>query len=197
MPKKTLRRLTPRKQRLLHPPNYANAKFVDIQKHWRKLGPLFRSEEARKIWAPCMLEFALDRAAEHGFTFDKSRPRPLPSSYDSCDWRCCPDVPRRGPSPAFWDYACHSACHWVVDLCLFVAKRAYPQQPWRILYSNALKSNHSTVWNGDLKNPLLFDVNFSAIGVSPKEALQLAWPGSELSVGEYLKGYAHARKEAK
>lgn len=193
MPTATLRRLPTRKQRLLHPPAFDKAKFVDIQRHWRRLGPLFKSEAARKIWAPCMLEFANDRAENSGFAFVERFPHTLPSHYDSCDWRFCPEVPRRGPLPAFWDYACHSACHWVVDLCLFVARSAYPKQPWRILYSNAAKSNHSTVWNGDLQHPLLFDVNFSAIGVSPKEALQLAWHGRELQLGEYLKGYCHAR----
>lgn len=193
MPKNTSRRLPTRKQRLLHPPNYHMANFVDIQKDWRKLGPLFKSDTARKIWAPCMLEFGISRASDHGHEFVERFPHTLPCHYESCDWRFCSEIPRRGPHPAFWDYVCHSACHWVVDLCLFVANSAYPNQPWRILNSNAIKSNHSTVWNGDYQNPLLFDVNFSAIGVSPKEALQLAWQGRELRVGQYLKGYAHAR----
>ncbi len=193
MPKETLRRLTPRKQRLLNPPNFANATYVDIQKHWRKLGPLFKSDEAKRIWKPCLVEFATQRGEDNGFPFVEHYPHTLPTHYDSCDWRFSPDRPRRGPMPAFWDYACHSACHWVADLCLFVAKSAYPKQPWRILNSNARESNHSTVWNGDLKNPVLFDVNFSAIGITPRQALKLAWPGWELPVGQYLKGYAHEK----
>ena len=93
--------------------------------------------------------------------------------------------------PAFWDFVCHAACHWLVDLNLYVARSAYPKEPWRILTVSTGKNNHSTVWNGDLKFPLLFDANYSALGVSPKEALETAWIGRELRIGEYLKGYLH------
>jgi hypothetical protein len=59
---------------------------------------------------------------------------------------------------------------WLVDLHLHVAMTAVPQQPWRILSSDA----HSTVWNGDTETPILFDLNFLALEISPEEALRLA-----------------------
>lgn len=130
-------------------------------------------------------------AEDHGFEYKPHPEYRLPSDYDSCDWRFCESDGslRRGRRPAFWDYACHAACHWLVDLNLYVATRAYPKQPWRILHCSTAKHNHSTVWNGDLQVPLLFDVNFLALGVSASEALQTAWPGQELLPWEPLKDY--------
>ncbi len=190
MPTQTHRRLSARKQRLLRPPNFAAARYVDVQKHWRRLGPIFKCETAFKVWKPCMEENRKWRAEEHGFEY---RPHPeyqTPADYDSCDWRFnCFDHPRRGRRPAFWDFACHGACHWLVDLNLYVAVKAYPKQPWRILHCSTAKNNHSTVWNGDMQEPLLFDVNFLALGVAASEALQTAWQGRELWVGEALKAY--------
>lgn len=185
MPKTTLRRLSARKQRLLNPPNFSAARYIDIQKHWRRLGPIFKSETAFKVWKPCMEENIQWKAEDHGFEY---RPRPdakTPSDYECCDWRC----DRRGRRPAFWDFVCHAACHWLVDLNLYVATRAFPNQPWRILTCSTAKNNHSTVWNGNLQKPLLFDANFLALGVAPSEALKIAWQGKELWPWEPMKDY--------
>ena len=38
------------------------------------------------------------------------RPGMIPAQADGCDWRWHGN-PRRGRSPAFWDWVCHSACH--------------------------------------------------------------------------------------
>lgn len=108
-----------------------------------------------------------------------------PSSYDSCDWRF-----ERPRELAFWEFACHSACHWVVDLGLFVAKSAYPDVPWRILTAR----HHTTAWNGSTENPVLFDINFHAIGIDPSEAMKSASKGREMKIGRYLKGYLHGTK---
>jgi hypothetical protein len=90
--------------------------YVPIQQRWRKLGPLYRSLTAAAIWFPEMEAFSFCRAEERGYPY---RPIPLtpdlvPARYDSYDWRFCRDRP--GPAPAFWDYACHSACHWLTSL---------------------------------------------------------------------------------
>lgn len=187
MPTLTHPRLLPRKQRLLHPPRFAHARYVDIKKHWRKLAPLYKSSEAARIWRPCMEENIQWKAEDHGFDY---RPQPdarAPKDYECCDWRC----DHRGKRPAFWDYVCHAACHWLVDLNLYVAFHAYPSTPWRILTASTKRDNHSTVWNGDLAQPLLFDANFLALGVAAHEALRIAWNGRELRVGQYLKCYLH------
>ncbi len=40
-----------------------------------------------------------------------------PVEADGCDWRFFDREGnlRRGRTPAFWDWACHSACHWMVN----------------------------------------------------------------------------------
>src|SRR5687767_1089596 len=104
MPKTTIRRLSPRKQRLLNPPNFAAARYVDIQRHWRRLGPIFKSEIAFKVWKPCMEEGQRMRQEGYGFEYKPHPEYKLPADYDSCDWRWDFDNPRRGPMPAFWDF---------------------------------------------------------------------------------------------
>lgn len=179
-------KLTPKKQRLLNPPCYANTKYLDVQKHWRKLGPIFHCPRAACIWLPCMIEYWQVRAHDNHYKYNPPRIEPYcPSVFDSCDWRFNRSKP--GRAPEFWDFVCHGACHWIVDLDLFVAINAYPSVPWQILSSN----RHSTVWNGDYHNPVLFDINYLALEVAPAEALRLAWPGMLLKPWCYLKPYNH------
>lgn len=166
-------------------PNFKAATYVDIQKHWRRLGPIYRSTTAERIWKPCMIEYAQVRAEDNGYKY-QPRECALPEGHDSCDWRC----DRKGRQPAFWDFVCHNACHWMVDLSMFVAVSAWPKTPWRIVTKWAT-GGHSTVWDGDYQKPLLFDTNFSGIGVPPDEALSLAWPGRKLKPYTYLKAYLH------
>lgn len=163
------------------PPDFKAARYVDIQKHWRRLGPIYQSEDASLFWKPHMREYLECRAEQYGFKPRHRREDQLPHDYDSCDWRC----DRRGPHPAFWKFVCHSACHWLVDLGMFVSATAWPNVEWRIISSK----KHSTVWNGDRHNPLLFDANFLALDVTPEEALRLAWPGKHLPIKQMLKGY--------
>jgi len=184
MPKSKTPTLTPKKQRLLNPPDYSKAIYVNVQKYWRRLSPIFRSQRAACIWMPCMLEYWMTRADEYKYEFKPPWNEPyFPAIFDSCDWR----FERRGRHPAYWDFVVHGACHWIVDLDLFVAINAYPEIPWQILSSQ----RHSTVWNGDLREPLLFDVNYLALDVPPAEALQTAWPGRLLEPSRYLKEYLH------
>jgi len=151
--------------------------FVDIQRDWKKLKPIFQSGEATDIWLRNFADYADMRHPGGKWNLIKE----YPMDYDSCDWRF---NRRRGPNPHFWNYACHAACHWVADLGLFVAMEAYPFAGWRIITSG----KHSTVWNGDAKYPTLFDINFSAIGVTPKEAWELATTkGNVLEIGEFLR----------
>lgn len=126
------------------------------------------------------------RAEENGYDYSPGRKVDLPTDYDSCDWR----FNGRGPysrQPKFWDYAKHSACHWVADLALYVAMKSSPDTPWRILTS----SKHTTVWNGCILDPILFDINFQALGITAEECIKLASSGKELRPGVYLKAYLH------
>src|SRR5262249_45488771 len=108
------------------------------------------------------------------------RLRECPAAYDSCDWRFMPG--RRGPYPPFWEYVCHSACHWLVNLNLFLAMEVQPSKPWRIVSS----SRHSTVWDGE---STLWDANYLALGVEASEAWKLAAEGEDsliLCPGQFM-----------
>jgi hypothetical protein len=98
-----------------------------------------------------------------------------PKDYETCDWRW--NCGRRGRHPAFWDFVCHSACHWVNVVAFLVAQKALPQYDWQLASSDL----HTTVI--DLKSMMLFDPNFLAIGVSADEAVAMALhqPSSEIT----------------
>jgi hypothetical protein len=116
------------------------------------------------------------------------RPGMKPAELDGCDWRFFDGEgnARRGWPPAFWGYAIHASCHWVVNFCLRLAELVEPRRPWRIVTSQ----KHSTVWDGA---ETLFDINFLALGVDPDEAWRLA-RGRELKVGRELRCHAVHRE---
>ena len=141
--------------------------YVAIQKHWRRLGPLYRSPAAVPIWYLEMEAYRAQRADQYGRTY---RPASLaaelvPANYECCDWRVTRG--RRGPEPAFWAYVCYAACHWVCNLHLWVAMQHQPDRPWRIVTSD----RHSVVWDGA---QTLWDGNFLALEVPAAEAWKLA-----------------------
>lgn len=76
----------------------------------------------------------------------------------------------------------------MVDLNLYVATKVFPEFPWRIITHWQTKG-HSTVWNGSEKSPLLFDMNFLALEVDPKEAWKIATKGSMFKPSRFLKSY--------
>ncbi len=181
MSKTTVSKSRPQKQQ----PHYDSARYVDIRKHWRRLKPIYYSDEALYIWKPCMLEFAV---MDRGFPHEEQARHKFPEGYECCDWRYYP--PRRGRQPAFWKFVCHSACHWLADLNLFVAMSAWPKEPWRIITA----SEHTTVWNGDFELPIVYDANWSAFSSTASkagEALLTTWKGRHLKPGKFLKKYLH------
>lgn len=176
-----------------NPEVWAKTRYFPIQKHWRKLGPIFRSKEAEAVWRPCMEDYdtqcRYDLAKARGekcLALEHPPAIILPCHLDGCDWR----LRFTGKEPAYWDYVCMRACHWVVDLALYVAKTAYPDVPWRIISSQ----RHSTVWNGSVDDLVLFDLNFYAIGTPAKEAIKFASRGRELKVGAWKQWYCYPRK---
>lgn len=146
-----------------------NKEYYPIQKNWKKLRPIFESPRILQIMHSEMECFNEDRANVGGFEY-KRLPFDLslrPSRYDSCDWRFDryreDGSYRRGPSPCYWEWACHSACHWVVNHNLEVISTLEPDRPWQISTSDA----HSTVV--DIERNLMFDTNFLAIGISAEK----------------------------
>lgn len=100
-----------------------------------------------------------------------------PDQFESCDWR----IDRRGRWPRYWKYVKHAACHWLVNHNLELAQAVQPDFEWRILTS----VRHSTVYNG---HGMLFDLNFCALQISPRDAYRLARNGGR---GKILKPGQH------
>ena len=74
-----------------------------------------------------------------------------------------------------------AACHWLVNFNLKLATLVEPGRKWRILTSD----HHSTVWDG---HDTLFDFNYSALGISPKECFLRA-NTKELAPRQQLRVY--------
>src|SRR3954465_1903387 len=100
----------------------SNLVYYPIQKRWSKIGPIFHSKECEKVWRSNMVEYLEQRASENGYKY-VARSFAFPSDCDSCDWR----YNRKGKHPAYFNFVCHSACHWLVDMCLFVAMKVHPE----------------------------------------------------------------------
>jgi len=150
------------------PKKIEDIRFYDIQANWRRLRHLFYSKYNLYELYSEMEAFAKSRSEEHGYEY---KPKEFtldlrPVFYDSCDWRWMTN--KRGRKPAFWDFACHSACHWVNAWAMAcICSEMYTEGRWRIVKSD----KHTTIWDGD---KTLFDINFLALGISPEETWELA-----------------------
>ena len=147
-------------------------RYYDFCRHWTKrIEPHLNDEELNKVLVRDFNRYTWGRWRKK-FTFGQ-----FPAQFESCDWYWN----HRGRHPRFWSYVKHGACHWLVNFALRLAMLAEPRRPWRILTSD----EHSTVWDG---KETLFDLNFSALAVSPDEGYALASTnGRELPIGKYLK----------
>lgn len=149
-------------------------KYYDVKKNWRKLKPIAESAEAKSILNNDFNRYTMGRWNEH-FPMDK-----YPRDFEGCDW----DAERVGRRPEYFKYVKHAACHWLVNFNLYVISKAEPKRDWVIVTSE----KHSTVWDGD---DTLYDLNFLALGIDPKEAFQLASEGEIFDIGDTLDvGYA-------
>lgn len=135
--------------------------YYSAKLHWRKLKPVFELPEIRAIAHLQMERYQEVREREFGRAWPK-RKRLLPADYDSCDWR----LDHRGRRPAFWDWVCYGACHWMAPIYLLVIRRARPGENWSLLSS----PNHATVYYRDL----IFDPQYEALGLTPDEAWKMA-----------------------
>lgn len=156
-------------------------RYFPVVKHWKHLRPLYETKAAEFIWRRNMRDYAEQRALQHKYKHqhDESRIQ-WPIDYNSCDWMCG----RIGRPPDFWRFVCHSACHWLVDLNLFAITLAFPFWKWRVVSGD----KHSTVWNGELKIPILFDLNFTALEIPPKDAWKMSF-GKVLKPGEFSRPF--------
>ena len=155
-------------------------RYYDLSRNWtRKIMPHLGDGELNEILVRDFNRFT------HGRWGQRFGPGEFPRDYETCDW----DIGHPGRPPRYWAYVKHAACHWLVNFNLRLAGLAEPRRPWRILTSE----RHSTVWDGDRT---LFDLNFSAFGISPQECFESARV-RELPVGKYRRcGLAeHWREE--
>lgn len=149
--------------------NSNDIRYYDVQRHWtKKLVPHLANPELNRILVEDFNKYTFGRWNQP-FTLGK-----FPDEFETCDWR----FDHRGPTPRFWRYVKHAACHWLVNFNLKLAELAEPKRPWRIITS----VKHSSVWDG--KNTL-FDMNFLALGVPAQKAFSLAFD-EMLQVGEPL-----------
>lgn len=164
-----------------------NAQFVDVVRHWRKIKKIIDRPESRTFLLPDLLQYQarrqLDCWESQGYLF-KDRLHPttlLPKDFDHCDWRL-------GKKRfAYHRYVCHSACYWMVNFNLYLAQRYDPKQPWRILVNDSPDQEdggHATVWGGNLKKPLLFDMQGLALFESATQVWDVVRYGIEYPIGE-------------
>lgn len=132
-------------------------KYYPIVKKWKIIKSAIEQEKVQTVLVRDFNKFTFGR---WGYTFKRGE---IPAAYESCDWQ----FSKKGRHPEYWNYVKHSACHWLVNFNLEIAKIVEPNKEWRIVTSQ----KHSTVWDGE---ETLFDFNFSAFGIDPDEAFELA-----------------------
>lgn len=145
--------------------------YYDPQKNWRKLKRYVNDDDIQqKLYADMLIYTRYVNRRDF-------QPGDKPCNFEISDWRC--DRGQRGRLPAYWDYVCGLACHWLVNFNLMLAMRVEPDRPWRIVTS----AKHSTVWDGDGH---IFDLNFHAKGIPAAECYDLA-KGRCLKPGRFRK----------
>lgn len=143
-------------------------KYYPLTKKWNKVKKHIPNENVQSALVRDFNKFTYGRW-EQKFEYGM-----LPRQFETCDWDIC----RVGRHPEYWNYVKHSACHWLVNFNLNLAKLVEPKKKWRIITSQL----HSTVWDGE---ETLFDFNFSALQVCPNEAFELA-NKRQLKIGKEL-----------
>jgi hypothetical protein len=127
-------------------------------KHWRKVK---RHVDNPRVVDTLVREFNKFTYGHWGNRFTTGQ---YPFEFENCYWY----DHHRGRRPQFWNYAKMEACHWLVNFNLELAQLVEPGRVWRIITSD----EHSTVWDG---HDTLFDFNFLAFGIPPKECFDLAY----------------------
>jgi len=148
--------------------------YLDPKLHARRLNKILKSEPIRRLYDYTSRAYAAVRRYQclqsNGFTrlpgqwAHTSEELWLPIDVESCDWRW--NAPQGRP-PLFWNYVCHSSCHWSVEANIEVAKQLFPDLDWIVV--SGIK--HSTVLAPEAK--LCFDLQYVALEVSLKEGFEL------------------------
>lgn len=154
-------------------------KHYPIMRNWPKIRPHLKDEQLNRILIRDFNKFL------HNATKRRFKRGMVPRDFNACDW----DRNHKGKIPAFWQYVCFGSCHWMVNFNLRLISLAEPNKQWRIIKG----MKHSTVWDG---KDTIFDLNYSAFGISADETFKLANKGAEyLKVNEFFNvGYGIRKK---
>jgi hypothetical protein len=140
-------------------------RFHPTARLWPKLRPIFQSEWCTEFWKEQIRDYADARGWPHErIELELSLPGAVPAHFDSCDWR----LGRKGRPPQWHRYVVHGACHWMAPVYLRVIGELELDEGWTLLNGPL----HSTVWNR--QRGIIFDPQYEALGVSPREAFRLA-----------------------
>ncbi len=143
-------------------------RYYPVHKNWREIKPHLENKKVQEVLRRDFNKYTIGRWNE------PFKEHETPSVWETLDWRCH----RVGRQPDYWRYVCATACHWLVNFNLRLAQQVEPDRKWRIITSK----RHSTVWDG---KKTLFDLNFIALEVRPKEAFELAYC-KELKPGKLM-----------
>ncbi len=150
--------------------------YYDPMKNWRRIKPHIDNPDVRQQLQADFSKYIEGRYGHYGIVYEPKK-REWPFDYESHEW---PLYRGRGRPPAYHKLVKFGACHWLVNTGLMLAQRAAPKRTWRIVTSDA----HSTVWDG---GHTLFDFNFTALGVDPDDAWDMAaTDGLVLEPDEFL-----------
>ena len=145
-------------------------KYFDLGRVWNsKLLPIAQSEPAVSILDRDLGKFMRIKERDANEHFKRQginttvsfgyKENSLPYMLDSCDWR----YSKVGRRKSWDDYICHSACHWLANFALYLAKTHQPKRAWQIITSN----KHSSVV--DLESKTFFDLNWHGMNISIPE----------------------------
>jgi hypothetical protein len=137
-----------------------DCEYFDHRKHWRKLQPIFESDEIKDVSNREMNSFKLADYHPGNRVYRTFR---YPEEYDYGDWRFWRG---RGRPANYLKWVCAGSCHWSAVVNLHVLKIYQPEIPWQLVTSR----DHSTVWDG---NKLIFDMQYYALTVPIDELVAI------------------------
>ena len=92
-------------------------RYYDPIKNWSRIRP--HLPDVEQILVRDFNKFTWGRWRK------KFQPGQRPHQFESCGWW----LDHRGLKPAYWWYVKHSACHWLVNHGLELARRVRPKYP--------------------------------------------------------------------
>lgn len=151
--------------------------YVNLQRHWGRIGKIFRSTAIQRIIVHELVAthevpgYTDVDNIERGYNYLHSKSPLLIAEPET--WRpvqfCRGEHQTRnkpGPRPAFYQYVRYAWCRYGSVVNLAVARQWQPEKDWRLVTSDS----HATV----IADDEIFDPQFLSLGVSVDDAYDLA-----------------------